>query len=204
MKKKITFIALFYFAILNIFAQSDSLNIYHHPVLGFTIKYSKDWNPINIDDHYANLKNIKLNDEEFNKLLIKNASIPFFAISKFKEPYEDLNPSLKINTRPYGNLQGQPLEVIIKLLIGQFEKIFLDFKIQQEPIATILNENKAVYAKFFYTMKSQDGTEYKTCSEIWLIDKGQYFYLIGAGTKQDESNCKREEILGFLNTIELK
>ena len=52
-------------------------------------------------------------------------------------------------------------------------------------------------------MKSQDGTLFKTCSELWLIDKGQYFYMIGAGTKQDESNCKREEILNFLNSVEL-
>lgn len=201
--KILTFVALVNFSILYTFGQSDSLNTYNHPVLGFSIKYSSSWFPISIDDYYSNLNKVKLNDEEFNQLLIKNASIPFFAISKFKEPYEDLNPSLKINTKPYGNLQGQPLELIIKLFISQFEKVFLDFKVQQDPIKTILNKKEVVYSKFFYTMKSQDGTLFKTCSELWLIDKGQYFYMIGAGTKQDESNCKREEILNFLNSVEL-
>ena len=66
-----------------------------------------------------------------------------------------------------------------------------------------MNKKEVVYSKFFYTMKSQDGTLFKTCSELWLIDKGQYFYMIGAGTKQDESNCKREEILNFLNSVKL-
>lgn len=203
--KKAIFVVPFLFVFLFVSnSQIESTKTFKHNVLGFSIKYSNKWSIISVDDQYANLNKITLNDSSFNEMIKKGTSVPFFAISKFKEPYDDINPSLKINTKPYGNLQGKSLEYITSIMLTQFEKMFLDYKLIEGPKEYLINNNKSIYSKIYYTIKSKNGDEFKTCSELWLIDKGNYFYVIGVGTKQNESNCKRSEIYNFIKTIELK
>lgn len=203
MTSKLFTILLFSLISNSLFGQTDSFNTYKNSVLGFKINYDKNWNVLKADDIYNNLDKISLNDSAFNEMIKKNAAIPFFAITKFKEPYDDINPSIKINTKSYGALLGKKLEELYGIMIPQFEKLFNDFKIIEPPKEQILNKTKSVYIKFYYTMKTKEGLEYKTCSEMWMIDRGNYYYLIGAGSKQDESNCSRKEIFEMLNTISL-
>lgn len=184
-------------------AQSPDQNQFKHKVLGFQIDYPKTWTVNSVDDYYANMDRVKLQDSAFDEMIKKSASIPFFFISKFKEPYEDLNPSIKINTRPYGNLKGKSLTEILNIIIPQFEKLFANFKVQEGPIEKNLDGLNATYVKFYYSLKTKEGKEYLSCSEMYMIDKGNYFYMIGVGSKQDESNCKRSEILDILKTIKL-
>ena len=202
MKYIILTIILITFSFGLLFSQKTELNEFKHNILGFKINYPKTWFLNSADEYYANLDKVKFNDNEFDEMIKKNASIPFIFLSKFKEPYDDINPSIKINTKPYGNLKGKTLTEIINLILPQFEKMFLNFKIQDSITEIKINEINATYVKFYYTLKTQEGKEFLTSSELYLIDKVNYFYMIGVGTKQDESNCKRQETLDILNTIE--
>lgn len=186
-----------------VFGQHQNQIEFKHQVLNFQISYPKNWILNTADDYYANLDRIKLQDSEFDEMIKKNASTPFFFIAKFEEPYDDINPSIKINTRPYGNLKGQSLKDIIDLMLPQFEKMLEDFNVEIQPTEIQLNDITATYVKFYYTLRTQDDVGYLTCSELYLIDRVNYFYMIGVGTRQDENNCKREEVLDILKTIKL-
>jgi hypothetical protein len=204
MRHYFTTIIVFSLCVLSAFSQTDTFKTYRHSVLNFKIDYPVDWNVISVDEYYNQLNTIKLSEKEFNDLLVKNASVPFFAITKYPEPFDDLNPSIKINTKPYGGLKGQSLESILRILIEQFTKMFQDFSVDQEPQQIDLGNQKAEYLRIKYTLKTQDGKSFATCSELYLIDKGEYFYMIGAGTRQDEKTGTRDEIRKILNTVEIK
>lgn len=204
MKRIILFIGILLSCYLVGFSQNDSLKTYHHAVLGFSITYPKSWSTISVDEYYNHLNTINLTTTEFNELLVKNARVPFFAITKFQEPYTDLNPSIKINTRPYGASKGQSLDVILNMISGQFQKMFVDFSIVQAPTKMALGNQSCWYMRMNYALKAPDGKVYPTCSELYLIDKVDYFYMIGVGTRQDEKNGRRSEIRNMLNSLYIK
>lgn len=203
MKLKLTFLFVFT-SILSVYAQEDSLKKYVHPVLGLSLSYPSSWSVISVDDYFNQLENTKLTNEEFDEMILKHAQVPLFAITKYKEPYDNLNPSIKINTRHYGNLKGYSPESILYHLIDQFKVMFTDFKLVQIPVKTKIGNQEAFYIKINYTYLTQNGLSFPTCSELWMLDKTDYFYFIGAGTRADDNSGAVEEIHKILNTFEIQ
>ncbi len=54
-----------------------------------------------------------------------------------------------------------------------------------------------------YSLTIPDGRFFPTASELWIVPRGDYFFMIGAGTRQDEKTGSRKEILKILNSVEL-
>lgn len=204
--KYLQLVLIFLIFVSNTFATKEKDNKlvkYENNVIGFQISYYKNWVTLDSKSLATNLNNLTTKDSNFTKLLQTNASLPFFAISKYQEPHDDLNPSLRVNARPLGGLKGKSMVEIIKIIIPNFQKIYEDFKIIDEPKIIKINNIEMAYTKFYYILKNTDGKEFKSCSELWLIDKGDFFIMIGAGSKQDESNGKRQEIQDMINTIKI-
>lgn len=174
---------------------------YEHKVLGIKLDYPKTWKLNSADSYYSNLENIKFDDKEFNEMIQKSASVPFFFLTKYSEPYDDINPSLKINTKPFGNLIGKSLIDISNILLTQFEKLFTDYELIEAPKEISINNQKATYFKIYYTLINSEGNFFKTCSELYLVNKETFFYMIGVGTKQNESNGSRQEMQNIIKTI---
>jgi hypothetical protein len=40
-------------------------------------------------------------------------------------------------------------------------------------------------------------------SELWIVPRGDYFFMIGAGTRQDEKTGTRKEIQEILKTVKI-
>jgi hypothetical protein len=124
-------------------------------------------------------------------------------IAKYEEPYDDLNPSLKVNMRPLGNFSADKPTAILDIISKQFESLFEDYKVVTAPKETKLAGLKAGYLKVHFSMKIPDGRTFPTCSELWVVPRGKHFFMIGAGTRQDEKTGKREEIEKILETLKI-
>ncbi|MCZ8343304.1 MAG: hypothetical protein O9301_09760 [Leptospira sp.] len=167
----------------------------------FSIEKPDDWFDITVENYAEQLNQIKTLDEDFNELIKKHAKIPFFAITKYKEPHDDLNPSLKINIKPAGNLDLSKPELIVKALLSFMETKFSNFKIIEEPKLIKINGQQAGYARFSYTLKVDDDVSFDTSSALWILPHNGQFFLIGAGYRSDEKNGKFEEIKKIVNSI---
>jgi hypothetical protein len=55
-----------------------------------------------------------------------------------------------------------------------------------------------------YTMEIPDGRSFQTTSELWIVPRGDYFFMIGAGTRQDEKTGSREEIQDILASLKIE
>src|SRR5262249_28523885 len=81
-------------------------NIYKNSTLGFSIKKPASWHYVTAEQFQQNLTRIDLNDPKMKELMARYAQVPFFAITKHKEPHDDLNPSVRVNAREAGTLKG--------------------------------------------------------------------------------------------------
>ena len=179
-------------------------NIFKSITVGFEITKPKEWSFVTAQVYLDNLKRTKLSDDEFQRLMLKYATAPLVAMMKYPEPYNDLNPSLKVNIKPFGQLKGRDGKEVISLILPQFQKMFKDFQVVQAPIDVKVAGFKAAYVRINYSLQIPDGRTFPTTSELWIVPRGDYFFMIGAGTRQDEKTGSRKEIEQIMKSIKIE
>lgn len=179
-------------------------NVFSNATAGFQLTKPTEWHYITAAQNMKNIRAMKLSDEEFQAAMQKYATAPLVAMMKYPEPYEDVNPSFKVNLKPYGGLKGKSPEDIINLVMPQFRKTFKEFVLVQPPIEVVVSGIKSAYARMNYTMEIPDGSTFPTTSELWIVPHGDYFFMIGAGTRQDEKTGSRKEIEEILKTVTIE
>ena len=192
-------IPLFFSALA--FAEND--NTFTNVTVGFSITKPDSWQFFTGEQNLENLKKMQLKDEEFRELMVKYSTAPLVAMTKYPEPYDDLNPSLKVNIKPLGNLKGMDPKGIVKLAAGPLKNVFKDFEIKVPPTDVTVSGLRAGYVQVNYSVTIPDGRSFPTTSELWIVPRGDYFFMIGAGTRQDEKTGTRAEIQSILKTAKI-
>ena len=194
------YLCLLVFLTLGIEAHAQSVEIVSNPTVGLEVTKPAGWKHLTAEANAANLRNIQMDDKEFQEAVAKYATAPIVAFSKYAEPYQDLNPSFKINLRPSGQFAGRKATDILSVVLPTLKKAFGDLVVQEGPSETIVSGLPAAYARMNFTM-SAGGAQFPTTSEIWIVPRGNFFFLIGAGTRQDEANGTRAEIRSILEGV---
>ncbi len=178
--------------------------VFNNPTAGFQVVKPAEWHFMTAAQNMENIKAMKLSDEEFHAAMQKYATAPLVAMTKFPEPYEDVNPSFKVNLKPYGQLKGKKPAELSDLILPQFKRVLKDFELAQPPIDVSVSGIKSAYARMNYTMEIPDGTSFPITSELWIVPHGDYFFVIGAGTRKDERTGSRKEIKAILETVKIE
>lgn len=178
--------------------------VFESVAAGFKVTKPASWLFVLAQDNLNNLGQVELNDAEFKQLMLKYATAPLVAMMKHPEPFDDLNPSFKVNIKPLGLLQGTDPKQLLGMFLPQFEKLFKDFKLDQAPMDTTVAGLNAGYMRIRYTLMIPDGRGFPTLSEMWIVPKGDYFYLMGAGTRQDEATGSRAEIRQIVESVVIR
>jgi hypothetical protein len=182
-------------------AYTADVDLFKSVTAGFEVTKPAGWQFITADQNLDNLKRAELNDKDFQAAMLKYATAPLVAMMKYPEPFDDLNPSFKVNIKPFGQLKGTAPTKILGLLTPQFEKVFQDFVVVVPPTPKTVSGLEAGYMQVSYSMQSPDGRTFPTTSELWIVPRGDYFFMIGAGTRQDEKTGTRKEIQEILDTV---
>jgi hypothetical protein len=177
--------------------------LFNNQTAGIQLKRPAKWHFVSAAQHMENLKAVKLNDDEFHPAMQKYSTAPLVAMMKYAEPFDDVNPSFKVNIKPYGELAGKSPKEIISGFLPQLEKAFKDFSLVQAPTEDVVSGIKSAYMRMNYSLEIPDGRTFPTTSELWIVPHGDYFFVIGAGTRQDEKTGSREEIKGILKTVKI-
>jgi hypothetical protein len=185
----------------HVFADS---NVFKNVTVGFEVTKPASWQFVTAEQNLENLKNTRLNDEEFHQLMLKYSTAPLVAMMKHPEPFDDLNPSFKTQVKPFGQFKGTDPKQILTMVSGQMKAAFKDFVVTQEPIDVTVSGIKSAYMRINYSLQIPDGRSFPTTSEMWIVPKGNYFYMIGAGTRQDEKTGSRREIRQILDSVKIK
>jgi hypothetical protein len=191
------------FAFLTMSVHADDASVFKSVTAGFEVAKPNEWQFVTADQNLENLKRTELNDKEFQAAMVKYATAPLVAMMKYPEPFDDLNPSFKVNIKPLGQLKGIAPTKILGMFVPQFEKVFQDFKLVEPPVLVTISGIESGYMRMNYSIKVPDGRTFPTTSEMWIVPRGDFFFMIGAGTRQDEKTGARKEIQAILDTVRI-
>lgn len=204
MKKIILGVALILSVELAICA--SDLNTYTNSTLGVSITKPEHWQVTSAEDYFKNLNRVKIENKEFQEQVIKYAKVPLFAFMKYPEPYDEINPSIKIHFKyreSLPNFAGKTPKQILDVTLVNFKQLFKDFKIIEEPTDVDFCGIKSAYMKYQYTLTVPDGRGFPNCSEMWVVPRGDYFYLIVVGYRQDASPEDLKDIRQMASSIKI-
>jgi hypothetical protein len=201
--RRILLAGMWLFLMFGMAFAGDSDNTFRSVTVGFEITKPESWQFLTAEQNLENIKRTKLSDEEFKQLMLKYATAPLVAMMKHPEPFDDLNPSLRVNAKPFGLLKGTDPKQILSMVSVQFTSIFKDYEVVEGPIDTEVSGIKSGYLRFNYTIEIPDGRMFPATSELWIVPRGDYFFMIGAGTRQDEKTGTRKEIHEILRTVKI-
>jgi len=199
--RRLVLLACLFFSITA--ATPKDANRFRSPVAGFEVTKPAQWQFATMEQSRENLKRAKLSDQEFQEAMVKYATTPMVSILKHAEPFADVNPSFRVNVRALGELKGKSALDIAGLLVAPLQKAFKDCEVKEPPKEVVVSGLKAAYARFDYSLETADGGSFPTTSELWIIPRGDYFFMIGAGTRQDEATGTRSEIAAILKTVKI-
>jgi hypothetical protein len=63
---------------------------------GISIERPPGWHSLTSQQVVENRERVRMADEELQKAIQKQATLPLFAFAKHEEPYEGLNPSIQV------------------------------------------------------------------------------------------------------------
>jgi len=171
--------------------------------VGFEITKPKNWRFASAQENLENIKRTELSDENLKKLILKSAAAPLVVITKFTEPYDDLNPSLKVSIKPYGTLKGKTPAQILDLILPTLSKAFKDFALADEPAEVEMFGIKSAHMGIEYTLVAENKAEFE--SHIPPLDYPQrgLFFLGGSRLRRDEKNGSYQEIEAILDTVKI-
>lgn len=198
---------ILFFIILSIsnVSHSESFNDFENLALGFKVSKPSGWIFLTAEENIENFnQKIELNDEEFKKQVVKSFGAPLVIMTKHSDPsFNDVNPSFRVKTKPLQELRDDEPKKLLKMLLPFFKNQFNNFKLMQAPSDTEVSGLKAAYARVNYTLDATDERSFPATSELWVIPREGYYYIIGAATRQDEKTGSREEIKKILESVEI-
>jgi hypothetical protein len=183
-------------------ARAQSAEIVSNTTVGIEATKPADWQHLTAEANAANIRAVEMDDKEFQEAVAKYATAPIIAFTKYAEPYPDINPSFKINMRPSGSFAGRSASDVLAVVIPSLKKAFSDAVVKQGPTETIVSGLPAAYVQLDYTM-SAGGMKFPTTSELWIVPRGNFFFMIGAGTRQDEATGTRAEIRSIIESLKI-
>jgi len=182
---------------------AEMMNLYNNQTVGIRLVKPASWQFASAEQHAATLENVKLKDSAVAGAMMQRAksNIPLVIVAKYPEPYADLNPSLKVNVRPYPpELKAGGARLTIEQVLPGMGEALKDFKVVTPPTDTTISGIKAARAEFTYTLQTQSGAAIPTLSKLWLVPRGDYFFLIGVGLKPNDP-ATAAELQQIIDTI---
>lgn len=192
------------FAILlafSAYALSDEPDVFRNQTVGFAVTKPGGWHFATVEQNLNSLKSVQLDNKEFKAMMVKYATVPFLVMTKHKEPYHDLNPSFKVNIQPLGPFKGKDVRTILSAILSQYQNVLKDFKLVQPPTSVSISGVASAYTRMNFTMEVDGVGAFPTAAELWIVPQGDFYFLVGAGTRQDERTGSRKEIESIVNTI---
>lgn len=189
--------------VLASFIASAGSNDYSNPTIGFRVTKPAAWHFLTTHENLASLGRTKLQDEQLQEAMAKYATAPLLIMAKYPEPYADVNPSIKVTIKPLGQLEGEDAKAIANLVLPGMQNALKSFALVQAPTDVTVSGLAGAYLRITYSLENPEGGSFPTSSELWIVPRGDYFFLIGAGTRVDEKTGTRQEIQRIVQSMRI-
>jgi|GEM_PF-5594354 len=175
--------------------------VYENEDISVSIDKPGNWYSLSLSDIIDNIKNIKHRDPSYVNNFKRNSK-PIFAISKFKEPCNDLNTVVVVFI--YDNKDSRfKLESLMDSLVNYGIQYFLnDYSINIKSQKKKIKEYDSIYSEFDNSFLYNKNV-YKVTHGLWLLEFNKYIIQIEAQWPRNDNNSTTQ-INSTLETIIIK
>ncbi len=193
-------VVIVYFISVGAIAQESST--FESKAFGFKITKPDGWEFVSSEENREIVESMQTDDENIKNLVLKRLQDPLVTIMKAPTSV-DLYPGIKVATKPYQEVKASDPKGALELVLLGFQKLFKNHSLTQPPIDTSVDNSPAAYMRVDYSMTAPDGQVIPATLETWVVPRPDYFFLIGATSRQDEKTGSRDEISTIIESIEL-
>jgi hypothetical protein len=179
-------------------------NQFISPTLGLKLTKPSTWHFVSANTYLEKMKEVKWDDpgaqEHWNQAL----RAPVVVISQFPLNHNGINPSFKLDVKPYGVIpSGLSGKEVIARLIPMMQQRFRNFRIDTAPVDVELGNRQAGHAKMTYVSRSTTSVDFEITTQIWSVPMKSYVFLLGA-TYAPNSKASEAEVSKIAQSISIE
>lgn len=184
-------------------AFADS-NQFVSQTLGFKLNKPQNWHFVSANTYLEQMKRIKWGDPDFQEHWNQALRAPVVVISEFPSNHNGINPSFKVDAKPYGVIpSGLTGKEVLARFIPLMQRKFKNLRIDSVPAEVTLGNQRAGHTKMTYTSTSSTGIDVEVTSHMWSVPMKHHVFIIGA-TCAPNSKSSESEILNIANSISIE
>lgn len=201
-----TFRRIFFILITVLLVRSESIagEVFNNPTVGFSIEKPDGWHYLTTQQISESRKNIRMNDEELKEAVQRYATAPLVAMSRYLEPYDDLNTTVQVVFRPLGQLHEAPPTEILKLMVPTIQRVVTDFVFLDKIQETNVSGLDAAFMRAKYVMSNQENRTFNVISRMVIVPRGAYMFMISMSCKADNTDNSEAMLISVLNSIKIE
>lgn len=161
-------------------------DLFVNDVVGFSVRKPPSWRFAPTAWAEANFDRLDFKDDEFARFALENATEPLVVIMKYDDDADVLSPVFRATFRPLGQLSELSPEQIAAILIPSFRETFAGFELIDGVARTEVSGLAAVHFSSVLTVDDLAGATHSVLSEIWLVKRGAYLFILGASAPQED------------------
>lgn len=163
---------------------------YRNSALGFSITKPSTW-----------VFDTRSSDADAGGVSVSPVKI--VGISRYKEPYPDLNASLAVSFVAREKVAVTVPKTLARIYLNRIEQRYADAAIQEGPDEVTVAGFSGAYARVFFEAQSPEGQRFPASAEVWVLTVGELFCVATAESRQDEKTGSRKEIWQILETMKM-
>lgn len=175
---------------------------FHSEVAGFSLTKPKGWHFGTVESEQQNRQRVSVGNAELDELVRKQANASLVTVSKYPEPSDKLNPSVKVILRPLGSLHGVPPKNLATVVVNGMKGAIPSFQVDGEIEDVVVSGLPGAKVRSHFTIEQvEQGTKFDVSSRTWFVPRGAYFFMIamsGPVAGEDVSEAEFEQVLASI------
>ena len=181
---------------------SASKEVFHHQGAGFSVTKPMDWKYLSPEMVKKASESTKWNDAELEKAIKDNPNSPLVVLTRYKEPYPTLNPSVAV-TLVNLPVEGMPPKDILNMSTEVLRRAYPDLAYVDEVQDANVDGINGAYTKIKYTMAAGD-KKFPTLTRMWLVPRGKIMFTVGMSGPQDGPDVSEDAFKEILKSIKIE
>jgi hypothetical protein len=184
--------------------QNSVANTFTSPTAGFSIIKPTSWVWGTTEQIAKGREAIRLKDKELEQQMRERANAPLIVILKHQEPFDDLNPSVQVQLRPLGQLEGKSAIELMNIILPTLQRAVTDFTIIEPIKEATLGGQKAAYMKSKYSVNNAEGREFRSLSRLWIVPRGSFIFMVSMSGPQEGPDVSETEFAEVIRSIKIE
>ena len=179
----------------------ESEDTFRSEIAGIELSKPSGWQFQTLETIARHRADVKMKDEELQRVIQELATAPLVVATKHPEPYDSLNPSFQALVRPLGGNQGVTGSQVLEAVVPTLESGFADFRLVEEITKIEVDGVPGARLSAEYTVQGPDGTVYPTRATIVVVPRGSFLYQFSFSAPPTGSDALTDEVEGTLSSV---